>query len=664
MGTADSYNAFLLVPARRLRPLEGERRGCEAPMEPRFRKQVLLFLAVVLVPSLMLTAVGIGLLFQEDALESARLRERRQSAARELSLRLAEQLESPPADAVVAVLAWRRDKILLPWELDRERSAEELAAASSDFRRAVSRGEALEFPKGDHNGAAEAYARALELAERPAPQALARLHLARAVMSGGRTEAAAGHVAELLRTPLAITDEYGVPFAVFGVAQAEQLAQVLGASWSADLKTLLAGRPLLAPATLRTIASYRLERPTLVSREAVEEDANASAGLVDSLLVRSSRLEALVGEFGNLIATAGLTGEDADAAPWIAAQGEPLWLVGFARQTDQRSVTVVQADRVMAGAGLTAPESTLTTRRSDEGIALGARFPGVFVQLSRSFDAEVIADSRRRRLLYSGALFVIVSATSLGAWFVFRDIRRDAMLIEMRSRFVASVSHELKTPLTAVRMFAEMLRRDLAPAKHARYVETILAESERLSRLLDNVLDFSKIERGEKQYALKTIRLQVPMRRAEATLKPQLERQGYSLRTAIDEAVPAVVADADAIEQAVVNLISNAVKYSDGHRGVDLSLWRHDREAVISVRDRGIGIDQKDRARIFDEFFRGSSVDRLQIPGTGLGLTIVAHIARAHGGRIDVESAPGEGSTFSLCVPFPDDEARPGGSPS
>ena len=195
-------------------------------------------------------------------------------------------------------------------------------------------------------------------------------------------------------------------------------------------------------------------------------------------------------------------------------------------------------------------------------------------------------------------------------------------------------------------------------------MDTILAESERLSRLLDNVLDFSKIERGEKHYALETVRLQEPLRRAINALKHQLARQGYSLETAIDDAVPAVVADADAIEQAVVNLVSNAVKYSNGRQKIDLSLQLEGDEAVISVRDRGIGINEADRGKIFDEFFRAAAADRSQVPGTGLGLTIVAHIAEAHGARIDVDSEPGKGSTFSLRLPIAGGDEHSGGTAS
>ena len=636
-------------------------------MHASFHKQIILFCAAVVIPSLLLTAVGIRLLLQEDELQDARLLERRRVAARELNLQLVEGLQSPARGAVVATLAWQQNKIFLPWEIDLERSRSELSAVTDEFRRELSRGELLEFTDADYSAAAEAYSHALRLAARETPKALARLNLARSFISGGHVEAAAAHVGELLQTPLAITDEYGLPFAVFAIAQAERLPASLAPDVGVSLNGLFEDFPWLAPATLRTIAAHRIERPPGEGQgETVEGRGETPADLVESLLARSGRLESLRDEFGSLLATAGLTRTNTpEPRLWLAARGEPLWLVGFTPGGEESTVTVVRAEHLLAETSAATEDLGLTTVGSAVSVPLGARFPGIFVRFPEAFDADLAAASRLRRLLYAGVLFVVVSVTAFGAWFVTRDIRREARLIEMRSRFVASVSHELKTPLTAVRMFAETLQRDrLAPEKRKRYVDTILAESERLSRLLDNVLDFSKIERGEKHYALETVRLQEPLRRAINALKHQLARQGYSLETAIDDAVPAVVADADAIEQAVVNLVSNAVKYSNGRQKIDLSLQLEGDEAVISVRDRGIGINEADRGKIFDEFFRAAAADRSQVPGTGLGLTIVAHIAEAHGARIDVDSEPGKGSTFSLRLPIAGGDEHSGGTAS
>jgi signal transduction histidine kinase len=227
-------------------------------------------------------------------------------------------------------------------------------------------------------------------------------------------------------------------------------------------------------------------------------------------------------------------------------------------------------------------------------------------------------------------------------------------LAALRSQFVSSVSHELRTPLAAIRMFAETLRmgRTSGPQAQAEYLDTIVNESERLTRLLDNVLDFSKIERGERIYRRETVSLSEVVRAAARTLHYPLSNQGFKLQVEIDSSLPPVSADIDAIEQAVLNLLTNAMKYSGDSREIDLRLMRKDGDAVIQVRDHGIGIPAGEQARIFQKFYRIPTPENHQVPGTGLGLTVVDHIAKAHGGRVEVESSPGRGSTFSIFLPL------------
>ena len=248
----------------------------------------------------------------------------------------------------------------------------------------------------------------------------------------------------------------------------------------------------------------------------------------------------------------------------------------------------------------------------------------------------------------------MLGVTVFGALLLWRDVRRELRLAELRSQFVSSVSHELKTPLTAIRMFAETLRLGRADgATRDEYLDTIVNESERLTRLLNNVLDFSKIEQGRKAYRLEPSSLVDVVRVAARAMAYPLEQHGFVLRLEIDESVPAVRVDADALEQAILNLLTNAMKYSGEGREIDLRLAQDERQAVIAVRDRGVGIPLHEQTRIFEKFYRVQTADNQRIPGTGLGLTLVDHIARAHDGSVGVESAPGHGSTFSIRVPLP-----------
>jgi signal transduction histidine kinase len=289
---------------------------------------------------------------------------------------------------------------------------------------------------------------------------------------------------------------------------------------------------------------------------------------------------------------------------------------------------------------------------------LGDRFPGVKVRMP---PVESSAAGRAlRRGFYAAALAIVLSVTLFGGYLLWRDVNREMRIATLRSQFVSSVSHELKTPLTAIRMFAETLQLDrVDAATRKEYLDTIVNESERLTRLLNNVLDFSKIEEGRKAYRRESASLADVVRTAARAMAYPLEQHGFVLRVEIDNSIPPLSIDADALEQAILNLLTNAMKYSGSGRVVDLRLAREGRQAVISVRDEGIGIPEADQARIFEKFYRISTPENQRIPGTGLGLTLVDHIVKAHEGSTHVESSPGRGSTFSIHLPIGEDTVPP-----
>jgi signal transduction histidine kinase len=246
-------------------------------------------------------------------------------------------------------------------------------------------------------------------------------------------------------------------------------------------------------------------------------------------------------------------------------------------------------------------------------------------------------------------------------------------LTEVRAQFVASVSHELKTPLTAIRMFAETLSLGRSRDEHTRaeYLETIVSESERLARLVDNVLDFSKIEQGKKIYRFRPTRLEDVAGSAIRAMQFPLDQGGFRLRLSVQEQMPELQADPDALQQAILNLLTNAMKYSGDSREIDLRIRVQGgagagdtcrADAVIEVTDRGLGLAPDEQKRVFENFYRAPSHEARRIAGTGLGLTLVAHIARAHGGRMEVESAPGAGSTFSILLPVHAQNGAPNGA--
>lgn len=263
--------------------------------------------------------------------------------------------------------------------------------------------------------------------------------------------------------------------------------------------------------------------------------------------------------------------------------------------------------------------------------------------------------ARRNFAINLALSFVLTGVVAGGVLFALRAAARAMRLSQMKSDFVSNVSHELRTPLASIRVFGELLRlgRAEAPEKVRAYGEFIETESRRLTQLIDNILDLARIESGRKSYELAAGDVEEVVRETLRTFRPSLEQAGFRLRWSPPPApLPAARLDASAIGQSLANLLDNAVKYSGGSREVEVSLSREGGFAVVTVADHGIGIPRDEQEKIFDRFHRVGTGLVHDVKGSGLGLSIVRHIAAAHGGRIEVESRPGEGSRFRLLLPF------------
>lgn len=231
------------------------------------------------------------------------------------------------------------------------------------------------------------------------------------------------------------------------------------------------------------------------------------------------------------------------------------------------------------------------------------------------------------------------------------EAERQSELSRAKSFFVASVSHELRTPLTAIRMHAELLRTRPGARKAREYLEVIEGEAMRLTRLIENVLDAARIERGEKQYRPMPLDLNGAVRDALRALRYPLRRQGARVRLRLARPAPVVQADRDAVIQALTNLVDNALKYSADDKTLLIETRRTAGVAAIAVADRGVGIAPEERARVFEPFFRSADPAIRTRAGAGLGLALVRHIMAAHNGRVEVNSRPGRGSRFTLFFP-------------
>lgn len=265
--------------------------------------------------------------------------------------------------------------------------------------------------------------------------------------------------------------------------------------------------------------------------------------------------------------------------------------------------------------------------------------------------------ARTAKLTLGLLIATLVFAIGIGGWLIVADLNRQLALARQKTDFVSNVSHELKTPLTSIRMFSELLaeQRVADPAKQRSYLNIITAETARLSRLINNVLDFSRIERGEKKYNFRDADLVNIVRETAETYRPHLENTGFQMDCHLPAGELPVHIDTDAIAQVVVNLLSNAEKYSNGEKKITVEAVRRDGLlpcAEVKILDRGPGVPRGSEEKIFEKFYRAHDSLSSGIQGSGLGLTLARQIARAHGGDVVYEPREGGGSCFSLRLPL------------
>ncbi len=268
---------------------------------------------------------------------------------------------------------------------------------------------------------------------------------------------------------------------------------------------------------------------------------------------------------------------------------------------------------------------------------------------------ESLEEIARGRFTRNMILIVIVDLLFIaGAIVVYRTVRREMELIALRSDFVSNVSHELRTPLALIRMFAETLAMNRVPGekKKKEYYEIILRETERLTRLINNILNFSRMENATRKFQFRPADLNAAVSAVLSVYRHQLDREKFAVTTDLAENLPAVSFDEEAIAEALHNLIDNAIKYSGEKKYLRIRTETSGTGVSISVQDDGIGIAPEHQSHIFEKFFRVTHGLVHTAKGSGLGLSIVRHIAESHGGSVSVVSTVGKGSTFTIHLPL------------
>jgi signal transduction histidine kinase len=581
--------------------------------------------------------LGFRLIEQDRALEKQRLAESRELAAGEAVRRLTALVSDP------ALLARNPEEGALlarfpnPRLLFRRTVQASPEAADTAFRE----GEALEFGQNDPIAAAAIYARQAR-DRNPAILSGALYRLGRSLHKAGRTGEALEAYGRLARMDNASAGGWPAPVsALWSRCRILETAGRLDelrreATRLRDL--LISGRHPMSRASYASFADdaarwsgrprpHELERLTdaILSIESGVSDGSRPPVGRTMLRIDAQPVTVVWGPSGGTIAVFA-AGREFVERQWLSQAGPGVWL------------------------------------RDDHGADLGRASPGAAAiryaaetQLPWNVVAAPLAssgelDARRRLLMILLAAVGLFTLT--GAYFVFRALQREFALARMQEDFVAAVSHEFRTPLTTLRQITESLEdgRVNSEDKRSSYYRSLSRATQRLHRLVEDVLDFRRMQSGAMDYRRACINTREFTARIAADFQHEVEDRGFTVAAAPGPEAT-VMGDREALSRALWNLLDNAVKYSGEARSVELSTELRGNRVEWRVRDQGIGIPAAERRLVFQRFFRGDAARSAGIRGTGIGLAMVQQIAAAHGGSVSVESEPGAGSVFTLSIP-------------
>ena len=281
-------------------------------------------------------------------------------------------------------------------------------------------------------------------------------------------------------------------------------------------------------------------------------------------------------------------------------------------------------------------------------------FPPWQIRIFQKYPHAVDRQYNLRRNVYILIVAVVMVVLFLGGFMAIRSTAKEVELARLKSEFVSTVSHEFRTPLMSIRYLSEMLDggRVKGEDKKKIYYGKINKESERLSRLIENMLDFSKIEAGMKEYKFEDLSVKEMVTEVSDRFKEYMADKKMTLECEIQEPLLAIHADKEAISRALFNLLDNAVKYSGKNPVIHLRAFFKGEAVFLEVQDMGAGISKDDQKKVFEKFYRSSHPASKSIEGSGIGLTLVDHIVKAHGGRVTIESDLGQGTRVTLKLPI------------
>jgi signal transduction histidine kinase len=613
------------------------------------------FLVLTLGPSLGLVWLGWRLLDQDRALESQRIEERRERAADQIVASLQRALQLSELDlAQLRTPASADDALMVEFSSSEVRAYPSgsllfspMASVPQDASSSVYReAETCEFQRRDYEGAMRAL-RPLTRSPDPAVRAGALLRTARNQRKAGQFDPALRTYAEL-----AAYDETSAGGLPAGLVARRARCDVLAglgrradlAKEAADLYNLLRrGQWRLSQAAYDVHAEEAAawlgvdrdsEAPALALAEAVawlaaqEGRETLDSGRASS--VRQNRLVTILWAHGPEGLRALIAGPQ---------YLERSWLSPVARLADTLRVTVTLKEP-SPGAAATVRTASVTG------------LPWPILVSNRDAKAELEEFAGRRRLLL-GALGLLAVVVGAGTYSVARAYARELAVMRLQSEFVSAVSHEFRTPLTSLRQLSETLNegRPLEDERRARYYQALDRATNRLQKLVEGLLDFGRMESGAMVYRKQDLDAAALVTSVVDEFQREAGDRGYhvELKTAAD--LPSIHADPEALGRAIWNLLDNAEKYSPECKTIQVDVDREGAGIAIRVQDHGLGIPAVEHREILRKFVRGTAADTAGIKGTGIGLAMVKHIVNAHGGSLRLESAQGQGSTFSIVLP-------------
>jgi signal transduction histidine kinase len=660
------------------------------PTRPRFfrgpiQRLVGVFILFILLPGALLGVFALRVLRQESQLSRQRTRERLERTAGEIGRDLEAEFERwtdavrTAAGAKISdtgsfpdivrqallepgggIYLAESDKVLEAFPAGALLYALPGMAASrtspSRFPSGLAEAESLEMARKDYPNAIRAYRNLLNSDDvRLRPLVLQRL--ARTLRKAGKTEEAAEAYRELQR--LDGTWIGGLPSDLIAQYELCSLAAERGDSATLFLTSLSLYRDLTAGKWLLDKPRYLFYsdrcRAWCGESQAAPDEFNRLGTAEEGKLALSWAAESLLNQprgifFGESNSHLAFWNVDPFSMVVVSADFlESRWWPQLlsTRGEDLKGILSTPDGRTVLGS---VPEET-----SPLAVTHDFRIDDTpwLLQVWPSRPEAIYADIRQRQALSIAMLAFIVVLLAFGTYFTIRIVRRELEIARLRADFVSTVSHEFRSPLTGIRQLGGMLLdgRVTDSAKQQGYFSMIVQESDRLARLVENILDFSRMEEGRREYRFEPLDPTPWLRKLAADFEAEIAATGTAVETNIPDELPVVSADREALGSAVRNLLDNAVKYSPGANTVWLDAAAEGGEIRIDVRDRGVGISEDDQKHIFDRFYRAEGEISKRVKGAGLGLSLVRYIVTAHGGTVECRSKVGEGSTFTIHLP-------------